>query len=301
MNSRNHDMFGILGQGEKGSQEDPHMSFKTTGGRLSTHVVKKSNSLEPLEKWRGRSLSVPAHWESKQGQPMGRISDSLKSAATVPDDRQDVPVEVFYRHIMQLEDRLHTGAHEVAQLRLQNSTVSREVAAAQGQIQLLTENLRNLEQSQANSLAVRSHDSRSLAVLQHTLQAQHNSVLAEISARDSKAQTTEQDSKQVQSSLNNLLQQLQNSVASGHISVEQVQPLMYGVLGIESEQTYLASATSSASPSANTLVFEHLHTLKCCWCSQCQHCCNRRCESNRHLIKHKYLKTIPSTRYRLCL
>lgn len=220
-------MFGILGEGEKVSQEDPHMLFKTKGGRLSTNVVKKSNSLEPLEKWRSRSLSVPAHWESKQSPPverLDRISDSLNSAAAiVRDDRQDVPVEAFYRHILQLEDRLHTGAQEVAQLRLQNNTVHCEVAAAQGQIQLLTENLRNLEQAQANSVAVRSHDSRSLAVLQHTLQAQHNSVMAEMSARDSKAQTTEQESKQVQSSLNSLLQQLQNSVASGHISVEQVQ------------------------------------------------------------------------------
>lgn len=215
-------MFGILGQGEKGSQQDPHMAFKTTSGRLSTHVVKKGNSLEPLDKWRGRSSSVPAHWEAKQSLPME--SDLLSSAPHAREDRQNMQTDTLYRHILQLEGRLQQGAVEVAQMRSQHSTVSREMAAAQCQIQLLTENLRTLEQSQANSLATRSHDSRSLAVLQHTLQAQHNSVLAEISARDSKVQVVEQEGKQVQSSLSNLLQQLQSSVASGQISVEQVQP-----------------------------------------------------------------------------
>lgn len=217
-------MFGILGQGEQGSHADPHMSFKTTAGRLSPHSVKKRHSLEPLDKWRGRSLSVPAHWESSDKLPEQAQPDKVSATVIARQDQHVVPVDSLYSHVLQLEERLHAGAREVAQLRLQNSTVNREVSAAQSQIQLLTEDLRSLQQAQTNSVTVRAHDAQSLAVLQHSFQAHYNSLLADASARTSKALTTEQEGKQAQASLHSLLQQLQSSVASGKVSLEQVRP-----------------------------------------------------------------------------
>eukprot|EP00892_Ulva_mutabilis_P012467 jgi/Ulvmu1/9593/UM054_0023.1 len=247
MTSRNHDMFGILGEGEEGSQQDPHRSFKTTAGRLSTHVVKRGNSLEPLDKWRGRSSSVPAHWDSSQPLPSGTQPADLSASTVAREDRHALPAEMMYGHILQLEERLAAGAQEVAQLRLQNSTVNREISAAQSQIQLLTEDMRSLQQAQTNSLSVRAHDSQSLAVLQHTFQTQHNTLLADISATSSKAMTTQQESKQVQASLQALLQQLQASVASGKVSLEQAHR------AIADELTMLAGKVDREAVAVGTL------------------------------------------------
>lgn len=215
-------MFGILGQGEDGSHEDPHMLFKTTGGRLSTHVVKRRQSLEPLDKWRGRSSSVPAHWENKQKMRTDTQSTELSAASPLREDWHSLPADSLHRHVMLLEERLHAGAHEVAELRLQNSTVNRDILAARSQIQVLTEDMRSLQQAQTSAVAVRAHDSQILAVLQQSLQSQHSSLLADLSARDMKVLSIDQETKQVQASLHNLLQQLQNSVVSGKMSVEQV-------------------------------------------------------------------------------
>jgi hypothetical protein len=205
----NDEMWAILSPGSRANSGNSFLPPASKAGlRQQQYNNLRSRSLPP-------GLPKPA---GSLAQPRGEPAVGFEESGREEDRQVLMHHDTELKHILNLEERLERGAQEVLQLRIRNEYACRETAALKSHLQHVQQQIFELQTRDAS----REQDSRYLAALRQTLDMQQQQQLSTLLASDDAKEQIAQQGRNSIMMLRGLVQQLQSSLSTEKVTIDQV-------------------------------------------------------------------------------